>query len=545
MPGHSRRTVQYLGLVILTTVVFTVIYNTGMTVWEGRPQPIYRSLEVVIQSFTTTGYGEDAPWQTAQMHLLVIMMQFAGIGLILTAVDVFAVPWLRNAVTPSLPESIPELSDHIIICGYTPRTRTFLEDLETRDREYVFVETDADLARDLHEADHRVVHGDPESSAVLDDAHIDEASVIVADVADDVNASIALTARDANPEIRVITLLEDDTLSRYHEAAGVNSVLSPRQLLGESLAAEVPTAVTVEFEDEVDIDEDIELVELTVADGSELEGKVVREANLRERFGVNAIGVWADGDFVTPIDQDEVLSAGMRLLVVGAPDRVDEFRDAISTNVKPVDSGRIVIAGYGDSGQAAAQALGTTRTHPTILDIEPKEGVDIVGDAREPSVLEEAGINEASTLLLTLADDTTAIFTTLIARELNPRLRIVVRANQENNVQKLYRAGASYVQSLATVSGRMLASTVFEDETVLSYDTKVSVVRLPAGGLAGQTLADARVRTVTGCTVLAVIRDEETITRFDPAGFTFQSDDDVVLVGSDESISRFEREFGP
>ena len=59
--------------------------------------------------------------------------------------------------------------------------------------------------------------------------------------------------------------------------------------------------------------------------------------------------------------------------------------------------------------------------------------------------------------------------------------------NDDANVEKLYRAGADYVQSLATVSGRMLTSTVFEDEEVLAYDKRINVVRLPAGSLAGST----------------------------------------------------------
>lgn len=72
----TRRTVQYLGAVALVTIAFTLAYNTGLSVWEGRSQPLYQSLEVVFQTFTTTGYGEDAPWSTLPMNLLVI----AGTG---------------------------------------------------------------------------------------------------------------------------------------------------------------------------------------------------------------------------------------------------------------------------------------------------------------------------------------------------------------------------------------------------------------------------------------------------------------------------------
>jgi len=98
-------------------------------------------------------------------------------------------------------------------------------------------------------------------------------------------------------------------------------------------------------------------------------------------------------------------------------------------------------------------------------------------------------------VIVTLNDDTTAIFTTLIASDLNPDVDVIVRANEPESKGKLYRAGAAYVQSLATVSGRMLASTIYEDESVLAVGRQIDVVELPVGRLAGRTLADADVRS--------------------------------------------------
>jgi len=544
MSLRSRRTVYYLTLVLATTLLFTFVYNAGMATWEGRPQPLYRSLEIVIQSFTTTGYGEDAPWRTIQMNFLVITMQLAGIGLILTAVDVFAVPWLRDALSPTAPQSVPDLRDHVIVCEHTPRTDAFITELEARDRAYVLVEADGATAGELHESGYRVVHGDPESTDDLRDAGIESARAVVADADDDTNASIILSARDVRPDVRVITMVEDASLARYHRAAGADEVLSPRQLLGSSLAKQVPTTVTADVEEAVEVGEDFELVELTVAANSDLAGRTFGDARLRERFGVNVIGAWFDGDFETPVGMDNVLAARTRLLVAGESMQVEALQEETASTIRLFAPHRIVVAGYGDSGRAACEALSSAGVDLTVVDAVESDGVDVVGDARDPETLDAAGVTEASALIVTVGDDTTAVFATLIARELNPDLYIVVRANEEDNVQKLYRAGGDYVQSLATVSGRMLASTVFEDEEVLAYDKQVNVVRLPAGKLAGSTLVDERVRTETGCTVVAVVRDGETITDFDPETFVFETDDQVVIAGTDEATTRFEQVFG-
>ncbi len=540
---QSRRTWYYIGLVATATVVLTLTYNYGMSAWEGRPQPLYRSLEIVFQSFTTTGYGEDSPWQSPQMNLLVIGMQLTGIGLILTAVDVFAVPWLQTALAPSPPERVSGLEDHVVVCEYTPRGEVFVAELESRDREYVIVEPDLDVATELHETDYRVVHGDPESVAVLERAGIETATAVVADAADDTNASIVLSAREANPDVRVVTLIEDQELAEYHWIAGADEVLSPRQLVGESLAAQVPTAVTPVVDEGVEIGDDVELVELSVEPGSELCERAVGEARLRDRFGVDVIGAWFDGEFQSPIDPDATIDARTRLLVAGEPEQIEALRKEASSTIQQLAPQQVLIAGYGDSGTAAANALADQGTEVTVLDLEESDGVDVVGDARDPDVLSEAGLEDASAIIVTTGDDTTAIFTTLIAWDQNPDLEIIVRATEPENVQKLYRAGADYVQSLATVSGRMMASTVLEDEEVLAFGQQIEVTRLPADGLAGRTLVEADVRAKTGCTVLAVERGGETITEFDPDSFRLESDDHVVLAGTDESVAEFERRY--
>jgi len=544
MPLSNRRTVYYLGAAAATTVAFTVLYNVGMAVWEGRPQPWFRSLEVVFQTFTTTGYGEDAPWTTPQMNLLVITMQLSGIGLILAAVDVFVVPWMRDALTASPPTGPVDQSDHVVLCGYSDRGATFVTELESRDEEYAVVEPDDETALDLHRADRSVVHGDPETIETLERAGIGPARAVVADADDDVNASVVLSAREANPDVRIVTFVEDRELAEYHHIAGADEVLSPRQLLGESLAQRVPDPVTANADEGVEIGDDFELAELPIQPGSDCEGVTFGDARIRERTGASVIGAWIDGEFRTPVDPSTTLAARTSLLVAGRPDQLERLRELTAAEMRPVGSRTVVVAGMGRAGSAAVDWLSGSGTSLTVLDREDKPGVDVVGDAREPDALAEAGIDDASTLLLTVGDDTTAVFATLVARDRTPDLRILVRANDDDSVPKLYRAGADYVQSIDRVSGRMLASTVFEDETVLAYDVGIEIVRRPAGGLAGRTLAGADVHSETGCTVVAVERDGETRTELDPREFRFRADDTVVVVGTDEQINEFERRFG-
>ena len=89
----------------------------------------------------------------------------------------------------------------------------------------------------------------------------------------------------------------------------------------------------------------------------------------------------------------------------------------------------------------------------------------------------------------------------------------------------------------------MLASTVLVTEEFVSPASQVDIVRTRAPELAGQSLAEADVRAETGVTVVAVERNGDTVTELDPE-FTFEANDEVLITGTDEDISRFNVAMG-
>ena len=534
----------------LVTVVVVVLgyagaYRSAMRIYEGESVSYIQAVQVVIESITTTGFGGHAPWETSVMNAIVLVMNLTGVAFVFLAVPVFLVPLFRE-VLKSRPPTTTEKEDHVIVCRYTPRGEVFIAEMRARGYPFVIVEPDRKTAQALHEDGYPVVVGNPEATSVLRQANLEAAQGVVADARDDVNASIALSVREIRPDVPVITLVEDPSLTPYHLLAGATHVLSPRQLLGTSLARQVPTVMTTLVEDGVSLDPHVELAEVSVEPDGGLCQRTIREAKLRERFGFDVIGVWSEGEFRSPVSPGLRLKAGMRLLVAGPPGGVQALREGAASAVRRYSRRSVVIAGFGRAGQAAAATLSRAQVDVRVLDVADDGSVDIVGDVRNPTVLKRANIRDASAAIITVNDDTTAIFATLVMRELNPDLYIIVRANREEDEQKLYRAGADYVQSLATVSGRMMASTLLEDETVFQVDTQIEIVNLPVGRLAGETLAGARVRNQTGASVLAVRRGEDTVADPDPHDFVFHDDDQVVIAGTNGCIRRFEQAYlGP
>ncbi|WP_435062740.1 potassium channel family protein [Halobaculum sp. EA56] len=543
MGKWRRRTAAYLGALVVVILLYTVAYHEAMAAFEGREQSFAHSLQVVVETFTTTGFGSDAPWSTTEMNLLVVAMDLTGVLLIFMALPAFVFPLFEETLSTTAPTTADDLADHVVICGHTPRGRVLREELRARDVPYLFVVDDGDRAAEIYDdGEEHVIHGDPEEVGTLRDANVWEARALVADADDETNASVVLSARECadDGDLRVVSLVEDEDVADYHRYAGADRVVSPRRLLGESLGAKATASVADEVGDGVEIGEDFQIAELLVHRGSPLVGETVAGSGIGERTGANVLGAWDDGEFESPPRPDRVIDEHTVLLVVGDEPALEALKELTLSETRRRRRGSVVVAGYGMVGHSAAAEVRPT-DEVTVVDLEDAAGVDVVGDATERETLETAGIHDARAAVIALDSDTTTIFATLAVKQVAPEVEVIARANDADSVPKLYRAGAEYVLSLSTVSGRLLASQLL-DEEVLRPETQVDLVRTRAPRLEGRTLAGADVRAETGCTVVAVERDDRLLTDVGPDTRVVEGDS-LVVAGTDEAVNRFNELF--
>lgn len=528
-----------LSTVVFIIVFYAVVFMWSMVVFEGRAVTFAQSLQVVVESITTSGYGGFAPWESSFMNYFVLWMNMTGVALVFIAFPVFFLPSLKDAIGKNIPREVNK-EDHVIICDYSSYTEALIEELDSRNKDYVIIEEDEDKANELMASGFNVMLGDPESHDVLESAGLSTATAVVVHTNIYKNISIIFSIKNTESSAKVIAILKDENMKIYYDLAGADVSITPRQLIGKSLAVQVPA---VSINDSVEIDNNIELVEIDIEEGSDLCYKTLRGANLLDQYHINIIGAWVKGNFNSPVNIDLVLDSKTRLLVAGTVEELEKLTKKAEAQTRHFIRNKVLILGYGLSGKAAAGMLENKSVDIKIVDIEDKEGVDVVGDVRVPETLKNAGIEEASAIIITIRDDTAALFATLMSRNMNKNANIIVRANDVKDVQKLYQAGADYVQSLATVSGRMLASSIFEDETSIAAEKQINLIQLPVGSLAGQTLAESDVRAKTGCTILAAIRNGKKITSIDPNDFVFRSNDEVIVAGTDESTQNFEKKY--
>jgi Trk K+ transport system NAD-binding subunit len=543
MQGWKRRAIGYLGFVATALVATALGYQWGMGVYEGRPQTFLNSLQFAVEMFTTTGFGGDAPWESPQMHAFITVADLLGMAILVGALPVFVGPLVENTLSPSAPGELERsLDDHVVICSDTTRAEELIKELDANAVPYVIVEHDDERADELYDDGHRVINADPESTAGLEAAGLPSARALFADVSDQVDASIVLAAKEIAESVPVVSVIEDPDAEAYHRLAGADHVLSPRALLGESLAAKVTTATRANIDEAVSIGDQLQLAEISIRHGSDLAGLTLADSHIRERSGVSVVGAWVHGEFYPAPSPDMELTEGSVLLVSGHEEQLERLVEMTQSPIREFRAGKTIVVGYGQVGQAVAAALDSADVPYTVVDQADLEDTDVVGDATDPETLEAAGIRAAETVILALPDDTTTEFATLVVRDLAPDTQILARVEQKTNIKKTYRAGGDYVLSLAMVTGRMSGSRLLEGRDVMSLNQQVEVVRQRVPALVGETIGEANIRSKTGCTVVTIERDGEAITDIGPET-TIESGDDLVIVGTDEGIRSLEEVF--
>jgi Trk K+ transport system NAD-binding subunit len=162
---------------------------------------------------------------------------------------------------------------------------------------------------------------------------------------------------------------------------------------------------------------------------------------------------------------------------------------------------------------------------------------EVVGNAENEEVLKQAKIGEAQFCIVALNNDDVNIFTTLMARNLNPNIRILARANEPASVDKLYRAGADYVALLPTIGGQIIARILLSDTVTIILDLPdgekvvmkhVMTPSLPSVGW---------LRRKSGVRIVGIeAADRSIVTPSDDE--TLREGDAVIAVGETEQLKR-------
>ncbi len=214
-------------------------------------------------------------------------------------------------------------------------------------------------------------------------------------------------------------------------------------------------------------------------------------------------------------------------------------------------SNHYIICGIGDTGLHVLEEMVKAEASFVGIDVdeerlehlaETHDFLSLHGDATDDDMLIRAGIERAKGLVACLSRDQDNLFVVISAKKLNPSLRVVSKAVENNSPDKLVTAGADEVVLPDHIGGIRLASGILEPH-LIDFFAKMQVSRQttrfaesiiqPDSKINGITIEEANIKEETGLVVIA-IRSKDGTYIYNPSGDLKIEAGDALFVISDQ-----------
>ena len=337
MAWSRRRGVQ---TALLLFVAVTVGGTLGYMLIEGWSA--WDAFYMTIISVTTAGYREvhEMSFYGQAWTSLVLI---CGVGTLfytasLVMAEVVEGEFFQRREQRRFNRMLEQLENHFIICGYGRIGKVIADEFRRQDVPYVVVDKDPGRVHDVIEAGGMAVAADASREDVLKRVGIDRARGLIAAVGTEAeNVYTVLTARVLRKDLYIIARIEAPEAESKLRAAGADRVLSPYQLGGIQIAATALRPAVVDFMQLATSSERLELAaeQIEVGTGSPFVGRSIKDANLRQEFGVIVVAIKRQaGHMEFNPSPDAVLANNDQLVVLGNSDQLKNL-ELKATGTRP------------------------------------------------------------------------------------------------------------------------------------------------------------------------------------------------------------------
>lgn len=217
-------------------------------------------------------------------------------------------------------------------------------------------------------------------------------------------------------------------------------------------------------------------------------------------------------------------------------------------------SGHYIVCGYGRIGAIVSREI-TRDGHPlvviendpeTLLRLEQQDILHVAGDATSDEVLLSAGLDRASCLITALTQEASNVYVVLTARQLNPTITIISRADNEKHINRLERAGANRVVLPHTIGGVRMAQSALRP-TVTSFleiavrggiDLQMEELHISKDStLVGKDLIESRIRQDYNIIIVAIQKSDGKM-HFNPTPkYVIEAGDTLLAIGGQDNLT--------
>jgi len=541
---NLKRLVLFILLLVGVILLFTFLFHV-ISRYEGQEHSWISGFYWTMVTMSTLGFG-DIVFHSDLGRLFSAMVLLTGVVFLLvmlpfTFIQFFYAPWLEAQAQARAPRKLPpETKNHILITRYNSVAIALIEKLKAFQYDYWIVIPDLSEALEVSDMGYEVVHGHVDDPDTWKKLQVEQAALVVVNDNERVNTNVTFTIRELSESVPVIAFTNSNDAVDILKLAGSNLVLNLSEMMGQALVRRVVSGsarvhVIGRFQ------------ELVIAEAPAMEtplvGKTLTETQMRELTGVNIVGIWERGNYRIA-SSDSLIKENSILVLVGTVAnlrRYDELMGIYHATDAPV-----VVLGGGKVGSVVAKALQERQIPYKIVERHEQQDISpehhVVGDAADFSVLKEAGLNDAHTVIITPNEDDTNIYLTLYCRRLRPEIQIISRATLDRNLHTLRRAGADFSLSYSTMGANAIFNYLQSGEMVmLAEGLNIFKVDMPEK-MCGKKISDLELRDRTGCTIVGVETDGEIVLQPEP-DFVLKKVQKIILIGTLESEKKFWKRY--
>jgi len=314
--------IRYALLALLAAILLGTIGFHFIERW-----PLADSLYVTVQTLTTVGYGDQTPHSGAG-RMFAVMVMLIGAGGVALAVSTIVQSVVQSELVATFGQRrrsrrMSKLSNHFIICGSGRVGSHLVRDLLATNESFVVIEQDQQRAAGFAERGVNVLVGDATLEVTLREARVEHARGLAACLPNDAdNVYVVLTARDLNPNLRIVARAAEEQAEAKLLRAGANHVVAPTIIGGHRMAVALTKPAVSEFMDSITANElglAFEQVEVDAASG--LIGQELRATPIRTELDVVIISIRRqNGEMLFNPAGDAAIENGDILIAIGRAD---------------------------------------------------------------------------------------------------------------------------------------------------------------------------------------------------------------------------------
>jgi len=326
--------------------ILIVVIGGGFGYWligDGR-WPLHDCLYMTVITITTVGYAEVLPGMDVihGARAFTVLLLVFGTGTIVffaSSITAFIIEGdLKNVLFASkLKKRMKRMKDHVVVCGAGSTGRNVIQELIKTGVPVVAIDTRESELREIADANPKAAYsfivGDATDDDVIAQVNLAGARGLVAALSSDKdNLYLTVSARQQNPNARIIARCAELSHVEKIRRSGADAVVSPNYIGGLRMVSEMLRPSVVRFLDDMmrDVRAAYRIEEVTLGDGARSLGETLRDARVRERFGMTVLAMRGKDASMWTYNPDasEKLSPGMTLVVLGSAEQVNQLRNA-------------------------------------------------------------------------------------------------------------------------------------------------------------------------------------------------------------------------